>query len=95
MSVVTYTLSRPSADTLRLNAHLGQRQVIGNAEMHMPGRTPAQLATACHRLAQSHLLLSSPSRVTSAWGARGGEGVPLWKQFRDVIASLPRGPSPA
>ena len=87
---VTFTLSRPSADTLRVNAHLGSRQVIGNADLHLPGKTPSKLATDCHRLAQSHLLLSYRAEVVSHWGARGGAGVPLWKQFRDVIAALPR-----
>lgn len=87
---LTFRLSRPDAETLRLDVSDGQRMVIRAADCHVPGRTPRQLTDAFYAVAQRHLILSRPAVVTAGWSYPRHTGGPLWAQLRAAIAAMPR-----
>lgn len=88
---ITYELTRPDAETLRLSARDGFATIIRNADLHLPGRTPAQVAHALYSRVSREMLLSRPAVVTADWPHEVGPDTALWQRFRDVVAQMPRG----
>lgn len=92
MSPVTYRLERPDGAHLKLRA-TGDGRVIFITTMTTCGRTPRQLASACHKAATDNLTLSRRAVVEAEWPFEVNPDAALWQRFRDVIAQMPRGPS--
>lgn len=88
---ITYHLTRPDPLTLRMNASDGSTQIIRDADLHLPGKTPSVMAHALYSCASRHMLLSRASEVTADWPFEVRPDSGLWQRFRDVVAQMPRG----